>query len=92
MTLGKCDRYPAGAVKQNIDHHCIMNYYFSEACSIEEEETVTITGGRYSETRVTQYQVDGTSQSLPNLNNGRFVHACGYYTNSDGSIVWFALY
>ena len=67
--------------------HC----YFSEACSIEEADTVTITGGRYSKKRVTRYQVDGSSESLPELNDERYVHACGYYANSDGFIVCFTL-
>ena len=46
-----------------------------------------MTGGDGAMTRVTRYQEDGSSQSLPNLNHGRYSHACGQYTTSDNSIV-----
>ena len=48
---------------------------------------VTITGGASSLTRVTRYQEDGSSTSLPDMKNGRHRHACGFYTTSDNSIV-----
>ena len=63
--------------------------YCREACSIEETETVTLTGGgKYAlSTRVTRYQADGSSQSLPNLNHARSMHACGVFSRTGGSIV-----
>ena len=77
--------------KVNIFHRIeptyVFNLYCSKACSIEESKTVTITGGHYSNRRVTQYKVDGSSQSLPNLNHGRNSHACGVFTNNWGSTV-----
>merc|ERR1712045_1090951 len=65
-----------------------LDYSTYYACSIEEAQTVTITGGFLSLTRVTRYQEDGSSQSLPNLNTGRRNHACGHYTTSANSIVY----
>ena len=62
-------------------------YLYSRACSIEEVDTVTMTGGAAKKTQVTRYAEDGTSQSLPNLNDGRENHACGHYTTSDNAIV-----
>ena len=56
------------------------------ACSIEEEHEVTITGG-YSKTLVTRYKMNGDSEALPRLKIGRYLHACGRFTNSDGDIV-----
>ena len=59
------------------------------ACSIEEEQEVTITGGSHSYTRVTRYKMNGDSEALPRLKIGRYLHACGRFTNSDGDIVSF---
>ena len=74
---------------------CISNFHCSRACSIEESETVTITGGvgpgQKTLTRVTRYHDDGASKSLPNLNHGRSQHACGVFTKTGGSIVCFEL-
>merc|ERR1712241_1152241 len=67
----------------NLDYNTLF------ACAIEERETVTITGGYYSfMTRVTRYTVDGASETLPSLQNGRRNHACGHYTSSSNSIVY----
>ena len=57
---------------------------------------VTITGGgearvlhtQITHPTVTQYKQDGSSTSLPDMNNARFRHACGHFTNSANSIVW----
>ena len=78
----------------------ILLEFFSKACTIEETEAVTITGGWFKNDeksynsrmrRVTRYQEDGSSQPLPHLNHGRYDHACGHYTRSDGFIVCFVL-
>ena len=61
----------------------IPTVHCSDGCSIEEPETVTITGGR----RVTRYHDDGASKSLPNLNHRRNNHACGVFTRTGGSTV-----
>ena len=54
----------------------------NSGCAIEEVDAVTMTG--YT---VTRFEEDGSSQSLPNLNERRNEHACGHYTTSDNSIV-----
>ena len=61
--------------------------FFRWACSIQEEQEVTITGGKYSYTKVTTYQMNGEAQELPDLITGRGYHACGHFKNSDGDIV-----
>ena len=48
---------------------------------------MTITGGKYSYTKVTTYQMNGEAQDLPDLITGRGYHACGHFMNSDGDIV-----
>ena len=48
---------------------------------------MTITGGKYSYTKVTTYQMNGEAQDLPDLITGRGYHACGHFKNSDGDIV-----
>ena len=72
--------------------HCYC--HFSAACSIEEEETVTMTGGMGTEivTAVLQYSMTGNHVSLPSLTIGRYAHACGHFTNSNGAIVSRRLY
>ena len=41
--------------------------------------------------RVTRYKQDGTFESLANMNRGRYEHACGHFSRSDGSVVRFEL-
>ena len=36
---------------------------------------------------VIRYKINGDSEDLPNLKTGRYLHACGLFTNSDGDIV-----
>ena len=58
------------------------------ACSIQLEESVIITGGIYSESlnRVEQYNLAGSMGRLPDLNTGRYLHACGHYLHN-GEVV-----
>ena len=68
-----------------------LGYKTSNACGIEESETVIITGGAaysgYAWNYVKRYTADGSSTSLPNLKTARSDHACGLYTTSANSIV-----
>ena len=63
----------------------------SAACTIEEAQTVTLTGGKDADknilSSVTRYEEDGSSTPLANLNHGQAGHTCGHYTNSANSIV-----
>ena len=56
------------------------------ACSIQLEESVIITGGLYSKKRVQQYNLAGSMGRLPDLNTGRYGHACGHYLHN-GEVV-----
>ena len=60
---------------------------FRYHCAIETEEAVVLTGGPDSMFLVTQYNIEGEAEDLPNLITGRYNHACGEVARSDGSIV-----
>ena len=53
----------------------ITRFFFSHACSIQEDDRVIITGG-HSHTTVSVYDENGWHEDLPNLNEGRWGHAC----------------
>ena len=58
------------------------------ACAIQDQQDVVITGGTFSNEKVIKYlKIDGTSQNLPDLNQGYLLHACGLFLNSDGETV-----
>ena len=59
----------------------------SSACAIELADTVVVTGGINSRTRVSEYSETSFLRSLPSLQEGRWLHGCGYYDNSDGTKV-----
>ena len=48
-----------------------------------------MTGGMGTEivTAVLQYSMTGDHVALPSLTIGRYAHACGHFTNSNGAIV-----
>ena len=48
---------------------------------------MVLTGGDYSAADVVKLDQEGEAETLPSLNQGRSRHACGKFTNSDGSIV-----
>ena len=59
------------------------------ACSIELPEMFILTGGadtRYDTlalTTVSRYSTSGWMEDLPELNEGRRNHGCGYFFNDD---------
>ena len=57
------------------------------ACTIELDDLVVVTGGRYNPTRADVYDIDGWSKELPKLINGRWNHGCGKYINTDDKMV-----
>ena len=65
----------------------IIIYNYRLACSIQLEDTVIVTGGKYSLTRVQEYNLQGSVARLPDLNTGRYYHACGHYVHDDKQIV-----
>ena len=54
---------------------------------------MTITGGQAkgddtgARSKVTRYKMPGKSEELPPLKTGRYFHACGEFTSTDGTIV-----
>ena len=85
ITWRKFARYPGDV---NIDQRSLCCTWCRESCSIEEADTVTLTGGHgLGHTHVTLYHDDGAKKSLPELNHGRYQHACGVFTRAGGSIV-----
>ena len=63
----------------SVDHHS----YFSFHCAIEDDNSVVLTGGSDTLPLVTRYTVEGEATSLPSLNTGRYLHACGTITTAD---------
>ena len=63
------------------------NIFIRYHCAIETEEEVVLTGGYYSQSLVTKYNIEGQAEALPSLITGRYNHACGKIARTDGSIV-----
>ena len=51
------------------------------------EDTVIITGGQYTESKVTVYNTEGWVADWPGLNMGRYDHGCGHFVNTDNQVV-----
>ena len=51
------------------------------------EDTVIITGGQYTESKVTVYNNVGWVADWPELNQGRYDHGCGHFVNTDNQVV-----
>ena len=51
------------------------------------EEVVVITGGLYTETKVTVYNTEGWVKDWPELQTGGWEHACGHFINTDNQVV-----
>ena len=63
---------------------------FSDACSIEFEDKVIITGGLYSgvfSTKASVYNHSGFVADLADLNVPRYDHGCGSYLNENNQKV-----
>jgi len=66
----------------------MLHHYTTDACTIEADDWVVVTGGWYTRTNVTEYDINGWRQELPDLNTGRYDHGCGYYVNANKEIVY----
>merc|ERR1719481_91040 len=60
-----------------------LKYDTTKACSIELPEMFILTGGDYTLTTVSRYSTSGWMEDLPELNEGRGYHGCGYFYNDD---------
>jgi len=57
-----------------------LKYETSNACGIQHDDVFIITGGSYTMTTVSRYNMIGWVEDLPSLNHrGRMGHACGHY-------------
>ena len=61
----------------------------SRACGIDLGASYVVTGGQYSYSgqRVIQYSLTGEVTELPDLNTGRYDHACSQFVNTEGVMV-----
>ena len=48
---------------------------------------MVLSGGKGAELKVVQYSGQGWQQDLPDLNVGRYAHACSSYYDSSGRLV-----
>jgi len=60
-----------------------LKYDTQYACSIELPEMFILTGGSVTLTTVSRYSTSGWMEDLPELNEGRRGHGCGYFYNDD---------
>ena len=72
--------------------------YYRSACGIEvpNSDQVVITGGHASRqnglSRVQVYTVSGAKEQLPDLNQPRYTHACGYFFNGNNLVKSLIIY
>ena len=61
----------------------------SDACAIELEDTVVVTGGGYymGMATVQVYTISGPQEQLPDLMTGRWGHACAHFVDSENRVV-----
>ena len=68
----------------------------SDACSIELEDRVVVTGGSYTPAssdrphahgRVAVYSAGGGAEEWPGLATPRLQHGCGHYVSGDSRVV-----
>ena len=58
------------------------------ACGIQTDDThYVITGGPDSKKKVTRYTRTGDTKTMPELNIGRYYHACEKFVNDEGATV-----
>ena len=60
---------------------------FSESCGIDLGEKYVVIGGREAERKVISYKNNGFDRVLPDLQVGRYGHACAKFENADGKQV-----
>ena len=93
MLLGIIGHYPG--TQSNIigfKISCINAiFYPRQSCAIQGEYEVVISGGRdwglQYDIRVDKYDAEGNTERLPSLITGRKDHACGTFTNNDGTLM-----
>ena len=51
------------------------------------EEMVILTGGYYTENKVTVYNTEGWVEDMPSLNQGRYDHGCAAFAGDNGQVL-----
>ena len=78
----------------NDDGQSDVGIYLDEkvlsSCAIQLDAKVIISGGLLASKAVRAYNIDGLigNEVLPDLEQGRANHGCGYYVNSDDVVVY----
>ena len=68
--------------------NCInVIYKIRCACAIQFDEYVVVTGGAFTMSIVSVYNIDGWVEDLSDLSEGRAAHGCGHYVNNNQTIV-----
>ena len=65
---------------------------YRNACTIQLEEVVIVTGGDVTPTQATAYNSDGFLADLPTFNVPRRAHGCGHFINTDNKAVLYYYY
>ena len=84
------DQDPSLTIVDNKYMKCNNVNIYSWSCLIDEGDTFLLTGGTLSSTRTSRYSRSRSCsrsrwlQNLDDLNTGRYDHACGWYTDTDG--------
>ena len=65
-------------------------YYnnFRQACGIQFEDKLIVTGGLATKTTVSVYNDYGWVKDLAPLKTGRHAHSCAHYTSDDDLVSW----
>ena len=71
---------------QEIDKFVYIMIY-SKSCGIDLGSRYVVTGGLGAETKVIRYRNTGIERVLPELQEGRYGHACAKFQNGDGKQV-----
>ena len=66
---------------------CFDTDLFRDSCSIDDGNSVIITGGEHYSVYCSRYNINGFFGWLPSLAHGRRSHACGAYLNDQGQRV-----
>merc|ERR1711974_118809 len=62
-----------------------LEYSLVEACAINLDQKLILTGGYSYLNRVSEYSQSGFTRDLPQLQQGRRVHGCSYFENEEGT-------
>ena len=71
----------------------IIMFSIRVSCAIEMTNHVIMTGGwplpeaDEASSEATVYNEQGWVEDLPNMNTGRWMHACGHYVNTNNQVV-----